>query len=83
MRVHYLTWLRNRIGHSSEELALPAHIATIADLMAWLEGKGQNYRDALKNRTVIKVSVNGTLRDHDFPIRNNDEVSFFSAIVGG
>lgn len=83
MQIHYLTWLRNRIGLASENIELPAEVATVSHLIAWLESKGRNYEAALKNKSVINVSVNGTLATHDHPVSNADEVSLFSAIAGG
>lgn len=83
MQINYLTWLRNKVGVPEEQMSLPENVRTIADLLDLLEARGENYRTLFSARSVIFSSVNGKLCDHNYTICDNDEVSFFSAIVGG
>ena len=83
MKINYMTWLRNRIGAQAEELTLPADIKTIADLLDFLEKKGEAYRSAFADRSLIYVSKDSALCAHDGPVTNGDEITLFSPIVGG
>jgi sulfur-carrier protein len=46
MKALYFAWVRERIGMAEEEIAPPQNVATVADLMAWLSAKGDNYAAA-------------------------------------
>ena len=43
MKLVYFAWVRERIGLSEEELAPPPEVATVADLVGWLRGRGEEY----------------------------------------
>ncbi|MFB0922428.1 MAG: molybdopterin synthase sulfur carrier subunit, partial [Alphaproteobacteria bacterium] len=36
MKILYFAWMRQRIGTSSEEIDLPANVATVDELIDWL-----------------------------------------------
>ena len=42
MKLLYFAWVRERIGKTEEEVAPPAEVSTVADLMAWLPGAARN-----------------------------------------
>jgi len=83
MKLIYFAWLRSRIGTAEEQVAKPAGVATVADLLGWLESRGANYADALANRTVIRVAVNQDYVGPDHPIADGDEVALFPPVTGG
>ena len=37
----YFAWVRERIGKSEEEIALPASVNTVSDLLLWLKARGE------------------------------------------
>ncbi len=41
MKLVYFAWVRERVGKPEEELAPPSHVATVADLVRWLKGRGE------------------------------------------
>ena len=43
MKAVYFAWVRERIGKNEEEIAPPAEVATVGELVAWLAGRGENY----------------------------------------
>lgn len=83
MRLLYFAWLRARIGHAEEEAALPADVHDVAGLLRWLQGRGGNYAEALRNLSVIRVAVNQEYARHDHPVRDGDEVALFPPVTGG
>ena len=83
MRLLYFAWLRARIGHAEEDLAVPAEVRDVAGLLAWLRGRGDAYAEALRDLSVIRVAVNQEYVGPDHPIRDGDEVALFPPVTGG
>ena len=48
MKALYFAWVRERIGLAEEEIAPPPGVATIAELIAWLHGRGEGYEARLR-----------------------------------
>ena len=83
MKLLYFAWLRARIGHAEEELALPAQVRDVAGLLEWLRQRGGGYGEALRDLSVIRVAVNQDYVGRDHPIRDGDEVALFPPVTGG
>ena len=41
MKLVYFAWVRERIGRTDEQVTLPEGIDTVADLVRWLKGRGE------------------------------------------
>lgn len=83
MKILYFAWMRQRTGISNEEVDLPGNIATVDDLVDWLESRGDGYRDAFAKREVIRAAVNQEYVQFDHPVTNDDEIAFFPPVTGG
>lgn len=83
MKLLYFAWLRERIGKTEEELAVPADIKTIGELMEWLAGRGEEYAYAFENRKVIRAAIDHTHVQPDAPIAAAREIAFFPPMTGG
>ena len=79
----YFAWVRERIGKSSEDVALPADVQTVADLLRWLQGRGDEYAFALRHPDVIRVAINQEHSRHDEPIAGAREIALFPPMTGG
>ena len=53
----YFAWVRERIGKPDEEIALPAEVRTVNDLLDFLKARGDGYEAALKFPEVIRVAI--------------------------
>ena len=42
MKLLYFAWVRERVGKPEEDVELPAGIATVGELMAWLAAAARN-----------------------------------------
>ena len=83
MTLLYFAWVRQKIGVAEENLALPAGVATVADLAAHLRARGEGYADALSDMNRVRAAVN---REHvalDARVNADDEVAFFPPVTGG
>ena len=83
MKLLYFAWLRARIGHAEEDVALPPEVRDVAGLLEWLRGRGGGYAEALRDLSVIRVAVNQDYVGSDHPIREGDEVALFPPVTGG
>ena len=79
----YFAWVREKIGKSSETVELPASVATIADLVAWLVTRGPEYAEAFAKPEVVRAAID---RNHVKPaasIAGAREIAFFPPVTGG
>jgi len=83
VRVLYFASVRERLGKESEEIDLPAGIATVSGLRAHLRGRGGAWAEALGEGKLVRVSVNMDMANAAAPIRAGDEVAFFPPVTGG
>jgi len=83
VKLLYFAWLRARIGHAAEELALPAEVRDVAGLLEWLRGRGPCYAEALRDLSVVRVAVNQDYVGNDHPVRAGDEIAIFPPVTGG
>ena len=79
----YFAWVRERIGKPDEEIALPAEIKTVKDLLGFLKARGDGYDAALKFPEVIRVAINQEHVEHDTPIAGAREIALFPPMTGG
>ncbi len=82
LRILYFAWLRERLGTAEEEVEVPAGVATVADLTAWLSARGGGVAAAFATRT-IRCAVNQAFAAADTPLAAGDEVAFFPPVTGG
>ncbi len=83
MKLLYFAWLRARIGHAEEDLALPEGVRDVAGLLDWLQTRGPRHAEALRDLSVIRVAVNQDYVGRDHPVREGDEVALFPPVTGG
>ncbi len=83
MKVLYFAWVRERVGTSSEEIALPAGVVTVADLIDHLISRGEAYAHAFENRTVIRAALDQVHVKPDAPLAGAREIAFFPPMTGG
>lgn len=83
MKLIYFAWVRERIGKTEEEVDLPASVKTVADLLTWLRGRGEEYENALQHPQVIRVAINHEHVDHREKIDGAREIALFPPMTGG
>ena len=83
MKLMYFAWLRSKRGLSAEEVSPPAEVATVRQLLDWLEQRSPAHKAALSDRKILRVAVNQEYSGPDHPVRGSDEVAFFPPVTGG
>ena len=83
MKINYLTWLHEKTGKHEDHIDLPANITKIEELINYLENTKAECAHVFQNRHTIYTAVNNEIRSPESTIKNSDEISFFSAVVGG
>jgi molybdopterin synthase sulfur carrier subunit len=81
--LRYFAWVRERIGKTDETVEPPANIATVAQLVDWLAGRGEEYAHAFENRKVVRAAIDKTHVKPDASINGAREIAFFPPMTGG
>jgi molybdopterin synthase sulfur carrier subunit len=83
VKLLYFAWVRVRVGKTDEEIAPPAGVRTVAELMEWLAGRGEEYAHAFENRKVIRAAIDRSHVKPDTVIAGAREIAFFPPMTGG
>ena len=78
----YFARLREALGTSREELALPEG-TTLGALRDTLTRRGGQWSEALAQSRSIRAAVNQQVADVETPVKDGDEVAFFPPVTGG
>ena len=83
VKLVYFAWVRERVGKAEEEVVPPASVATVAQLMQWLGGRGEEYAHAFENPKVIRAAIDKSHARPDATIAGAREIAFFPPMTGG
>ena len=83
MKAVYFAWVRERVGVTDEEIAPPASVGTVGQLIDWLTARGENYAYAFENAKAIRAALDRKHVKHDAPIAGAREIAFFPPMTGG
>ena len=75
MKLVYFAWVRERIGMADEEALPPPEVTTIAELAAWLAGRGEHYAYAFENPSVVRAAIDRRHVKPDIGARAPHEVA--------
>ena len=83
LKLVYFAWVRERVGKADEEISPPASVATVAELIGWLSGRGEEYAHAFENPKVIRIAIDRTHVRPETAIAGAKEIAFFPPMTGG
>jgi sulfur-carrier protein len=83
VKILYFAWVRERVGLAEEAVDLPVTVITIADLVAWLTARGENYAYAFENPGIVRAAINHNHAKPDALIAGATEIAFFPPMTGG
>jgi sulfur-carrier protein len=81
--LRYFAWVREKAGLAEERVALPAEVATVADVIGWLKTRGPEYAAAFERGEVIRAAIDQTHVKHTAPVAGAREIAFFPPVTGG
>jgi molybdopterin synthase sulfur carrier subunit len=79
----YFASLRESLGCSREQVALPTGTATVATLVDALRRRDSKWSEAFSPEKSWRVAVNQQMAEPATPIKPGDEVAFFPPVTGG
>jgi molybdopterin synthase sulfur carrier subunit len=79
----YFAGLRERVGCSREQVALPSGNATVSMLVEELRKRDGGWPEAFAPGKTWRVAVNQRMADLATPVKAGDEVAFFPPVTGG
>jgi len=82
MKALYFAWVREKIGKAEEEISPPGDVMTVAELIAWLSHRGDEYQDAFATG-MVRVAIDRAHVKHDAMIARAAEIAFFPPMTGG
>ena len=74
----YFAQLVDQLGCAVEEATLPASVRDVQTLVAWLEGRGPEWRQAMAGGKGVRVTVNKAAATPETPVVQMDEIAFFA-----
>lgn len=83
MKLRYFAWVRERIGKPEEDVAVPPEVGTVADLIAWLSRRGEEYAYAFENPKVIRAAIDKKHVKPEAAVAGAGEIAFFPPMTGG
>jgi molybdopterin synthase sulfur carrier subunit len=83
MKLVYFAWVRERVGKAEEDVVLPASVKTVAELVAWLKGRGEEYAHAFEHPKAIRAAIDKSHVRPETPIGSAREIAFFPPMTGG
>ena len=81
--VLYFARLREALGTSSEQVALPQDVRDLAGLRAVLVARGGAWAQELAGNKALRAAVNQAMASGDTRVADGDEVAFFPPVTGG
>ncbi len=83
MKILYFARIRQIAGRSTEEVEVPASVATVADLVDFLSTRDPSVAAALAERRTLRAAVDQNHVALDAPVLGAREVAFFPPVTGG
>jgi sulfur-carrier protein len=83
MKLVYFAWVRERVGKTDEDVDVPEGVATVADLVHWLKGRGEEYDYAFENAGIVRAAIDHVHVKPEASIAGAREIAFFPPMTGG
>jgi sulfur-carrier protein len=83
MKVLYFARFRQLIGRNSEDIAIPASVKTLGELLDHLVAQDGGCAVAFADRKTVRAAINQNHVPLDHPLDGATEVAFFPPVTGG
>ena len=83
VKLLYFAWVRQKIGRSEDDMAVPSSVKTVAALIDFLRAQGPGYEAAFSDVKLVRCAVNQQHAGLEAVVKPDDEVAFFPPVTGG
>ena len=83
LTIHYFASVREALNRDRDELALPAGVRTVRDLVSHLSAQDGQFARLSQSDNPLLVAVNQTVASPSQPLNGDEEVAFFPPMTGG
>lgn len=83
LQLSYFAWVRERLGRDGEMVDLPATVATIGALIAWLAARDDAGAHCFSDASRIRAAIDGEMVGHEAALTQAREVALFPPVTGG
>ncbi|HTG18561.1 MAG TPA: molybdopterin converting factor subunit 1 [Reyranella sp.] len=83
MKVRYFAWMKRTVGVADEEVAPPADVKTVGELVMWLRARSAGHAEALAEGAAFGAAVDQRTATFDASLAGAREVAFFPPFTGG
>jgi sulfur-carrier protein len=83
IQVLYFARVRENLGKSREQFALPSGVTDVGALTVWLRERGGAWQMELAPGKALRIAVNQQMATMQTAIADGDEVAFFPPVTGG
>jgi molybdopterin synthase sulfur carrier subunit len=83
VKLLYFAWVREKVGKAEEIVDLPASVATVADLVAWLGRRGPEFAEAFARPGVVRAAVDKRHVQLGAAVAGAREIALFPPVTGG
>ena len=83
MKVRYFAWMKRTVGVPEEDVAPPAEVATVGDLVVWMRHRSPGHAEALAEGAAFGAAVDQRTATFDVKLAGVREVAFFPPFTGG
>jgi len=75
--------MRQIIGKSEEDIAIPADVTTVSGLIDFLKSRDDGYASAFADARIIRAAIDQAHAPLDASIKGAREIAFFPPVTGG
>ena len=83
IQLRFFASVREALGTSQETVTVPANVATVGEVRAWLRERGGTWAEALAEGRALRMACNQQMTDTGTRISEGCEVAFFPPVTGG
>ena len=83
VRFVYFAWVREMVGTSDEEIALPQDVQTVGDLAPFLARRSEGHAEAMAHASSIRFALDQEAAEPGDRLAGTREVAIFPPMTGG
>lgn len=83
IQLRFFASVREALGTSQETVSVPAEVATVGAVRAYLCQRGGVWAETLAEGRALRMAYNQVMTGAETPVGEGGEVAFFPPVTGG